>query len=61
MLALFASGILVPVDHNLLYSRLDGSVVLRPDEGSQYLTQIWIICYGKAFALKKLCLRVQLL
>lgn len=50
MLTLFASGILVSVGNHLFYSRLDGSVVHSPNEGSQYFTQIWIIRYGTAFA-----------
>ncbi|XP_014560764.1 hypothetical protein COCVIDRAFT_23142 [Bipolaris victoriae FI3] len=50
MLVPFASGILVSVGHHLFYSYLDGSAVQNPDEGSQYLTQIWIIRYGTAFA-----------
>lgn len=50
MLGLFASGILVAIGHHLFYTRLDGSVVRSTDDGSQYLTQIWIIRYGTAFA-----------
>jgi hypothetical protein len=50
MLALFVSGVLVSIGHHFFYSRLDGSAVRSLDSGSQYLTQIWIIRYGTAFA-----------
>jgi hypothetical protein len=50
MLALFISGLLVSIGHHLFYSRLNGTLVNGPDDGSQYLTQIWIIRYGTAFA-----------
>ncbi|KAL1595906.1 hypothetical protein SLS60_009596 [Paraconiothyrium brasiliense] len=51
MLALFISGILVSVGHHLFYSRLDGTVVQSAEEkASRYVTQIWIIRYGTAFA-----------
>lgn len=49
MLALFLYGVLVSVGHHLLNYHMDGSVVHGRDEGSQYLTQIWIIRYGTAF------------
>ncbi|KAF2831478.1 hypothetical protein CC86DRAFT_452521 [Ophiobolus disseminans] len=50
MLALFLSGVLVSVGHHIFYLRLNGSAVRDPNEGSQYLSQIWIIRYGTAFA-----------
>ena len=49
MLALFTAGVSVSVGHHLFYSRLDGSIVQIPNEGSRFLTQIWIIRYGTAF------------
>lgn len=50
MLALFVSGVLISIGHHLFYSHLDRSIVQSPGEGSPYVTQIWIIRYGTAFA-----------
>jgi hypothetical protein len=48
MIALFISGLLVAVGHHIFYSRLVGTYVRGPEEG--YISQVWIIRYGTAFA-----------
>jgi hypothetical protein len=50
MLGLLVAGIFVSGGHHVLYSRLNGTTVRDSDDGSQYLTQTWIIRYGTAFA-----------
>jgi len=50
MLALFIAGVAVSIVHHFFYKRLDGTAVHSADEGSKYLTQIWIIRYGTACA-----------
>jgi hypothetical protein len=50
MLALFISGVLVSIGHHLFYSRLHGARVQSLGDGSIYITQIWILRYGTAFA-----------
>jgi hypothetical protein len=48
MIALFILGLLVAVGHHIFYSRLVGTNVRGPEE--QYISQVWIIRYGTAFA-----------
>jgi hypothetical protein len=50
MLGLLVAGILVSVGHHILYSHLNGTIVRDSNDGSQYLTQTWIIRYGTASA-----------
>lgn len=52
MISLFISGLLVAVGHHLFYSRFNGTRVRGPKEdgASEYISQVWIIRYGTAFA-----------
>ncbi|USP81522.1 hypothetical protein yc1106_08796 [Curvularia clavata] len=52
MVSLFVSGLLVAVGHHLFYSRFNGTRVRGPKEdgASEYISQVWIIRYGTAFA-----------
>lgn len=51
MLTLFFSGVLISVGHHYFNSALSGNAVRTVDDGaSEYVTQIWILRYGTAFA-----------
>lgn len=52
MVSLFISGMLVAVGHHLFYLRFNETPVRGPKEdgASEYISQVWIIRYGTAFA-----------
>ncbi|EFQ93601.1 hypothetical protein CFE70_010171 [Pyrenophora teres f. teres 0-1] len=52
MISLFMFGLLVAVGHHLFYKRFDKTHVRGPGEdgASKYISQVWIIRYGTAFA-----------